>query len=298
MQRKNRTRAGCVAVLAIVLSSLGLASSAQAELTGEYTRFEQCPYQNLEVRKCLYSLTEGGEVILGSKKVPIVNTPITLQGGWGKPVEGFSPFFGAKNGETLAKVPQPVPGGLAGLVNCKEITNFILRAACELTFENGLTGVNSTLELARPASEIRVSESNLGGEEGVAFKLPVKFRLENPLLGSSCYVGSEKTPVMWELTAGKTNPPPPNESIKGSAGFIEFLAEGSVLEAQEVKLVDNAWEAPGAQGCGGVFSFILDPIINAASGLPSKAGLNTAILINDAWIGAAAAVRLNHEENL
>ena len=56
------------------------------------------------------------------------------------------------NGITLSKAPQPVPGGLAGLVNCKEISNFLLRISCEVTFENGVTGLDSTLELARPAT--------------------------------------------------------------------------------------------------------------------------------------------------
>src|SRR5690242_13085403 len=106
-----------IALLITALVALGLASSAQAKLTGNYTRFSQCPYSNLEVKKCVYSTTESGEVVLGSKKVPIVN-PVVLQGGAGKQVEGIAPFFGATNGVTLSKAPQPVPGGLAGLVNC------------------------------------------------------------------------------------------------------------------------------------------------------------------------------------
>jgi hypothetical protein len=295
----HRMRAGGTALLLIALFTLGFAASAQAKLTGEFTRFAQCPYiTSEEARKCLFAQTEGGEVILGSKKVPITKTPITLQGAYGAPGEdGFSPFFGAKNGVTLAKVPQPVPGGLAGLVSCPEIENFILRAACEWTFENGLTGVNSTLELARPASEIEVNENNLGGQEGVAFRLPVKFRLENPLLGSNCYVGSEATPVMWELTSGKTNPPPPNESIEGGIGAVEFFEGGSIIQVNPATLVDNAWSAPAAKGCGGLFAFILDPIINTASGLPSKAGQNTAILINDSWLASALATKINDEEN-
>jgi len=295
----SRMRAGSTALLLIALFTLGLAGSAQAKLTGEFARFAQCDYITTEeARKCVFAQTEGGEVVLGTKKVPIVNTPITLQGAYGAPDEnGFSPFFAAKNGVTLAKVPQPVPGGLAGLVSCPEIENFILRAACEWTFENGLTGVNSTLELAKPASDIRVSENNLGGQEGVAFKLPVKFRLENPFLGNNCYVGSEATPVMWELTTGKTSPPPPNTSIEGGIGAVDFLEGGSVIHANPITLVDNAWSAPAAKGCGGLFAFILDPIINTASGLPSKAGLNTAILINDSWLASALATKINDEEN-
>jgi len=286
------------AMLLIALSALTLAASASAELTGEFIKFKQCPYSNLEVKKCVYSPTIGGEVVLGSKKVPIVNEAY-LQGGFGRPDEetGFSKFFGAKNGITLSKAAQPVPGGLAGLVNCKTITNIILKASCELAFENGLTGVNSTLELARPASEIQISENHLAEEIGVALRLPVKVRLENPLLGSECYVGSEGAPIWWELTTGTTAPPAPNGPITGTAGELELFEEGSVLQLSKAVLVDNAWAAPGAEGCGGVFSFILDPIINTSAGLPAKAGKNTAILKNTINVAAGAGVRLNDADN-
>ena len=213
-------------------------------------------------------------------------------------MEGNAPFFAASNGITLAKVAQPVPGGLAGLVNCKEIKDFFVRLSCEVTFENGLTGLNSTLELARPATEIVVNENNLAGEIGTALKLPVKVHLENPFLGSECYVGSSSSPLIWNLTSGTTSPPEPNKPITGSAGTIEFLEEGRILESKGAKLVDNAWSAPGASGCGGfLIELILDPIINAAAGVPAAAGHNTAILNNNIFVGSAAAVRKNNEEN-
>ena len=253
--KQRRMRALMGTMLVIALAALALASSASAKLTGDFAQFEQCPYKNLEVKKCILSPTEGGEVVLGSKKVPIVKTAV-LQGGFGRPNEetGFSKFFGASNGITLSKAPQPVPGGLAGLVNCKEISNFLLRISCEVTFENGVTGLNSTLELARPASEIQISESRLIEEEGVTLRLPVKFHLENPFLGSECYVGSSSSPIWWELTTGKTSPPPPNTSITGFAGELTLSEEGSVLQLSKAVLVDNAWAAPGTNGCGGIFS--------------------------------------------
>jgi hypothetical protein len=298
MQMKQfRMRAGCTALLVVALGMLGFAGSASAKLTGNYTKFAQCPYSNLEVKKCIYATTEGGVVVLGSKKVPIVN-PAILQGGYGViDEEGFSKFFGATNGITLSKAPQPVPGGLAGLVNCKEISNFLLRISCEVTFENGLTGVNSTLELAKPASAIKMSELHLAEEEEVALQLPIKIRLENPFLGSNCYVGSESNPVIWNLTTGVTAPPGPNSAIDGTVGEIEFLEEGRILVTKNAELVDNAWSAPAANGCGGLFSFIIDPIINLASGLPAAAGVNTAILKNTAFIGSGAAIRKNNAEN-
>jgi hypothetical protein len=295
--REHRSGRVLTALLLTALIALGLTASAQAHLTGNYTTFEQCPYPNLLVKKCVYSTTESGEVVLGSKKVPIVN-PVVLQGGAGKQVEEYAPFFEAANGVTLSKTPQPVPGGLAGLINCKEIGNLLLRLSCEAALEGPLTGVNSTLELARPASEIVISENRLAEEAGVALKIPVKIHLENPFLGTSCYVGSSASPIIWELTSGKTEPPAPNKSISGKAGFIDFLEEGAIAVGKEVVLVDNAWSAPGASGCGGALvELILDPVINVSAGLPAAAGHNTAILNNVAIFGAAAAVRENDAEN-
>jgi hypothetical protein len=296
--RTHQKGRAVVALLIAALAALALSASAQAKLTGAFTRFAQCPYKNAEVRKCLHAVTESGEVVLGSKKVPIVN-PVTLQGGAG-PVneEGVAQMFDATNGVTLSKTPQPLPGGLAGLVNCKEIKEPLLRFACELTFENGLTGVNTTLELARPTSELLVSEFNLAGEEGVALKMPVKAHLENPFLGSSCYVGSSSSPIIWNLTSGKTSPPPPNESISGFGGEAEFLEGGKIIEVKNNKLVDNAWSAPGATGCGGfLVEVILNPIINASSGLPAAAGKNTAILKGVVSSAAKGAVNTNDIEN-
>ncbi len=286
-----------VAVLATAATMVAFTGTASAKLVGEFTRFQQCPWTTAEVKRCLHSLNEGGQVTLGSKTVKIIN-PVTLQGGFGEPnEEGFSKFFAAKNGVTLSKAAQPVPGGLAGLVNCPEISNFILRGLCKATFENGFTGVNSTLELARPASEIKLNEGALSEAVGLALKLPVKIRLENPLLGSNCYVGSESAPVWWELTAGTTSPPPPNKPISGESGEITFLEKGRILRLTGNELVDNAWAAPKTNGCGGIFAFLLDPIVSAASGLPAAAGTNASILKNTVHVTTVAAVKKNDEDN-
>lgn len=295
---KMRTLFSLIAATAV--ASLAFAGPAQAKLEGEFLKFQYCPYENTEAKKCIYSVTESGEVVLGSKKVPIVND-VLLQGAFGTPNKEtkISKFFGATGGQpTLEPVSQPVPGGLAGLVNCKEISNFILKAACEWTFENGLTGLNSTLELAGPATNIEISEQNMNRKEKVALKLPVKVHLENPFLGSSCYVGSDSNPIVWELTSGKTAPPLPNTSIEGAFGTGSFVEGGLILHVANNKLVDNAWAGPEADGCGGLFSFILDPIVNAAAGLPSAAGHNTAILNNSIDIATSAGVKFVAENGL
>jgi hypothetical protein len=281
---------GLAAVIA-AFAALGLAQSASAH-SGLFSKFDFCPSTNPTVFKCLTGVTKGGQVVLGKKTVPIVN-PVTIQGGETESKGGLSNFVAATNGVTMSKTPQPVPGGLAGLVNCKEISNFIVRIACEATFENGLTGVNVTLELAKPASEIVVNEFSLFFEENTAaLKLPVKVHVENPFLGSSCYVGSSSSPIIWNLTTGATSPPPPNTSIHGATGELEFPEEAEILEINKNKLVDNAWSAPGASGCGGFgVELILNPILNSSLGTPSPAGKNTAILENTTlYVATAAAV--------
>jgi len=294
--QKHRRRALGTALLAVALAALGLAGTAQAKLTGNYTKFAQCPYLNTEVKKCLYSTTTSGEVVLGAKKVPI-EKPVVLQGGLGAVDEtGFAKaFYAASNGITLSKAPQNVPGGLLGIVPDAS-SPFLVKALIKFFLENSLTGVNSTLELAKPASAIKVNETNLAGEIGVALEMPVKVHLENPFLGKSCFVGSESSPILLKLTSGATAPPAPNTSIKGTAGLLSFLEEGRILELKGAKLVDNAWSAPSATGCGGILSFLVTPIINAQLG-STTAGHNTAILNNDIFVGSGAAIRKNNTEN-
>lgn len=279
------------ALLVPLACSLGFAGSASAASpTGAYAVFNHCPLSNPSVTKCVYSEVTSGEVKIGKTKVPIKNK-ITLQGGTIPAGGNNTTLVAAEGAETLSKTAQPVPGGLLGLVECDEISNIIERVACEVTFENGLTGVNAVTELAGAPSTVVLNTVNLYEEEEVALKLPVKIHLENPLLGSSCYIGSASEPVTLELTTGTTSPPAPNKPIKGSRGKYELLEGGSLVKATGASLVENAFAVPAANGCGGVFSFLIDPIIDAKLGLPSAAGNNTAILNGNLEQAAAEAVR-------
>jgi hypothetical protein len=258
--------------------------------TGEWAKFNYCPSTSAGVAKCLQAVVTKGQVVLGKKSVPVVN-PVTLQGGLSAPSAGFRTMYAATNGETLTKTPQPVPGGLAGIINCKEISSWLVRIGCEAVFENGLTGLNATLELAKPASEVRVNEINLAFEEGTALEMPVKVHLENPLLGSTCYIGSSSSPLLWKLTTGETSPPAGTEPLVGSGGEAEFKEGGTLLQINDALLVENNWSAPHASGCGGpIVELILDPIIDSQIGLPSAAGKNTASLTNTISLATAEAV--------
>ena len=62
-----------MAMLVIAVASLGLAGGASAKLVGPFVKFQYCPWKNPEVARCVHAVTNSGEVVLGSKKVPIVN---------------------------------------------------------------------------------------------------------------------------------------------------------------------------------------------------------------------------------
>lgn len=279
----------CATVCVIGLIVLELPAGATA-YEGEFAKFNYCPSTTPNVAHCLDSVTYGGKIVLGSKETPIIN-PVTLQGGYSEANEetNISEFYGATNGETLSKTPQPVPGGLVGLVP-PESAPLIVKEALKLVLENGFTGVNATLELARPASEIEISDYNLLVGEGVALKLPVRFHLENPFLGSSCYVGSSSHPIIWNLTSGTTNPPASYSPISGKSGYIDIRENAELVEVSEDELVENDWSAPKAEGCGGLLSLLVDPIIDASAGLPAEAGVNSARLENTIASAATGSV--------
>jgi hypothetical protein len=251
------------------------ASSASAAPTGEFAAFAECPTSNPEISGCIAAHAEKGEVVFGKQTVPIEKTQ-TLQGGFIENEAEEFKFVGAAKGNTLTKTAEKVPGGLSGLVNCTEISNGKLRKQCEEIFENKLTGVWATVELAAPASDIYLNETNLLEASGTALGLPVKVKVENPLLGNECYIGSNAHPIVVNLTTGTTSPKPPNKPISGKVGEISTRAEGEILLIKNNALVNNEIAVPGATGCGP--GGLLDSIVNARLGIPAGEGHNTVIL--------------------
>jgi hypothetical protein len=272
-----------VAALAVSLAGLVVASVAVAkEPTGDFAAFKQCPRFTTDVSLCLYSQTVSGEVSINGQTVPVASA-ITLQGGIAVNEEtSAESFVGALNGETLSKTPQRVP---AGFVKCGELQGGGLlgalgRLVCKAVFENRSAAIYAITELARPASEIEINTSNLVNQEGTALSLPVKVRLEGPLLGGSCYIGSSTEPIVLNLTSGTTSPAPPNKPISGKIGDLTAKDAFEIVELAENTLVDNSFSAPEATGCGGVFASLVDPLIDRSIGLPSPDGHNTVIQNN------------------
>jgi hypothetical protein len=283
-----------IATVGLAMLIGGAASPALAAPTGPYAVFAQCPTEIPSVTVCTFSQTTSGEVAIGNTKVPITKT-VTLQGGGVRIARNTYALLPARNGESLSKTELNVPGGLLDLINCQEIRGsgifeVIERRSCEAIFENqSSTGVTATTELVANTSNPAILnlESILAGT-GTVLTLPVRVHLKNPLLGEGCYIGSEAHPIELQLTTGTTSPPPPNKPIAGSPGT--FGLEEEVIVAANSTLVDNAFSAPVAEGCGGFFSFLIDPVVDAKLGLESPAGHNTAILTGTQKIAPAEEV--------
>jgi hypothetical protein len=282
---KQLVVAGMAGVLALLVFA-SLATAASHHPTGEYEQFGECPLNNENINDCIFSVSNGGFFTVGKKEVPLKN-PVTLQGGF----EGESSeikFYGAENGDTLSKTAQPVPGGLLGITAPTWWPKFIQEWFNNLINE-GFTGVTATVELAGPTKgflpNVHLNTENLIFGEGTALGLPTKIHLQNAILGSNCYIGSDSSPVQINFTTGTDG------KLKGNPGTVTFNKTFTITTVSGGKLVNNSFAAPGVNGCGGIFSFFVDPLVNSILGTPSPSGSNSAVLEGKLQDAAAPAVK-------
>lgn len=117
-------------------------------------------------------------------------------------------------------------------------------------------------------------------------RLPVKIHLEGHLLGNSCYIGSNASPIelalfpIAEPEVGLL--PDPNE------------LPVALLFMNGAQVANNTFSVPAADGCGPAVGFgkhkfhPLDAVLNSILGLPSPAGQN-GIMLTGMQAGLALA---------
>jgi hypothetical protein len=209
---------------------------------------------------------------LGTSTVPINHT-ITLQGGVGSDPSTFQTFFvNAVGADSLSKTGLDVPGGLLGIVQGSRFTGG-LSAAFEAAI-HGANGVTATAELVGP---VQINLLSFITGFGTALDLPVRIHLENPFLGSSCYIGSSSSPVDLAMTTGTTAPLSSNAPITGSPGATTFSSDGGITFVTGFRLVNNSFSVPAASGCGyGSAVSLITAAVNAKERLQAAAGTNSA----------------------
>jgi hypothetical protein len=279
------TRRLLAAGAALGVAAVTASSAGAAAPTGPYRNFAQCPTSVPNLSSCVYSKSKGGSFTLGNTRVPIAKH-IIFQGGYvADPNTGDETFYGAADGDTLSPTALKVPGGLVGLAPpdlFPQPLQGILKAAIR-----SFNGVTATAELVGPP---QFSFTNFANVAGPAVTLPVQIQLSNPFLGGDCYIGSASDPVTLNLTDGTTSPPAGVTPLTGTSGKLTFRDGGNLIVATGDELVDNTFAVPGASGCGGVFSGLIDPVLNLKTGIPAAAGVSSAILKGKAEVAAASAV--------
>jgi hypothetical protein len=260
--RKSHRRILVAAALTALASMAILASAATAARPAPpYQDFAGCPSraETGEVAECLKIEFTGGHVQLGNKEIPISN-PFSLHGGLS--------FFGANwvgNPEAgITPVAQPVPGGLVGLTG---------NAKLDKSLDTKSLRLSASIELA----------GTPGNFAGTGLVLPVKVHLENPLLGKTCYVGTNSAPLDLDLVTGTTAPPAPAMPISGqeTGPFEREASRPAVETASDGIWVDNTYSTPAASGCTlklGSQSLDIDKLVDAAYRLPAVPGKDSTVL--------------------
>jgi hypothetical protein len=255
---------GLLAEVAALVALIALMPSTAAATTTPapgYAQFTGCPHpgENPSIETCFHTVFTSGELQMGNVEIPI-EEPITMSGGI---TTGGTVVFGPFGG--LEPVDQSVPGGIVGLTGLTWLGGVLSAPEQE---------VQATIELAGvPSSPV-----------GETLLLPIKVHLTNTVLGPNCYIGSNANPIVLDLTIGTTSPPPPNSPITGAEPEVSFTPN-SVVDFTDGTYVDNAFAAPGVNGC----TLVIPPfppigingVINSQSELPSPAGSNQAILTFD-----------------
>jgi hypothetical protein len=258
--------------LVAVAMALVVPSAFAADPAPGYEEFRGCPTrtENPNVRFCVSSVVTEGHFQMGSKNTPITD-PITLTGGTTTVLGEF--VFTEEGG--LREARQEVPGGLVGLTGLDWLVDVLGAEALEVHAVTEMAGT-----MTNPTRD--------------PFTFPIKVRLENPVLGDNCYVGSDANPIVLNLTRGTTNPPPPNQPITGQQPTaVSDPNLPFVVRQLDAQLVDNAFAAPAANGCRlqlGLLNVNIDNLVNLQSGLPSPAGTNETRQFVDAAIVRVAAV--------
>jgi|HubBroStandDraft_6_1064221.scaffolds.fasta_scaffold49094_2 hypothetical protein len=287
--------AAAVAVLtvaAVTISAVGAAPKPSHSQIGPgypppggiYTLFTNCPLNNplmhesVTFASCVAGYATSGSIKIGNITTPVVR-PVNVQFGfWTGPNQNYyadavPPIAGLS--AILSTKPDLIPEPLTTMLGCPS-TNKVVENLCQQAKFYG----GKYLDVYALAQE----DGAITNFDLLNWTQPVMFKLINPLLGSTCSIGTIGNPVVLNpsLTLGsggvETDPNPAKHP------------DTQVLATQSTAS-DNTFSAPGITGCGpgGVKNIPVDEALNASAGLPAASGVNSLTLTGTFDVGFCSA---------
>jgi hypothetical protein len=266
---------------------------------GMYGQFTNCPLNNPVMHEvmpiteagggfaaCTAGIAVQGTVTLGTLTTNIA-FPVNVQFGWhippGDPNFYPAPVTAPLAGQSaiLSTGPDLLPVSLSTALGCSTATDPTILNLCNAASQGGI--YDQVFALAQEAGPI--TNFNLFN-----WTQAIKFQLINPLLGKSCYVGSNDSPVLVN----------PSLSVgPGGGAFLKYDPNPTkhpdtlVLGVSGAIASDTTFSAPGVSGCGagltGVQRAVVDGALDTGAGLPAASGTNTLTLDGTFEIAATTA---------
>lgn len=266
-----------LALIAAVAASLALvAPTAQATaLAGAWAPLDRCPVDDPAMLAadgatvaalCLSSKATTGTFTIGATTLTTGATDLQVgvlnQGGTYTTV---APRGGAIVGDSVS-----IPGGLLGLM-CPSNIPFISEI-CRQVENSPLNRVTATIQAAGAPRDFNLAAGVGTGTPIIT--LPVKIKLDNPFLGSNCYIGTDSNPILLK----------PANLARPTASVVRFNADGTPNATGEMGYLsvsgaaqgDSTFAVPRASGCG--LLGILSGAVDLKQGLPSPSGENSLVL--------------------
>lgn len=265
--------AGALTALAAFIPA---GSASAATLNGDWAPFSRCPVDDPAMLAadgasttdtCVASHSSSGSITLGKTTATTGASDLQL----GLLSSGSTLSLVTPSGGALVADSAKIPGGLLGLMCPSNVP--VITQICKAITDNTLNNVIATIEPAGAPSDFDLA-AGLGSGTPIV-TLPVKIRLKNPFLASTCTIGSDAKPILLK---------PKNLSVPAT-DFGRFDGDGTPdpdngallrINISGASQGDDSFAVPGATGCGGLG--LLDAAINLKTGLPSAAGKNKLVL--------------------
>ncbi|MFE9533594.1 hypothetical protein [Streptomyces sp. NPDC006691] len=277
----TRLRAGLLATCTALtaLATIGPASadaSSTTQLAGDWAPFSRCPVDDpamlaadgrTDIVQCIASHSASGTIKLGNTNV--VTGASDLQVGVVQHTGGTNSLVAPAGGALIADSAD-IPGGLLGLMCPSDIP--VIGNICRQITNGTLNRVTATVESAGTPTDFNLTAGATSGQPIIA--IPIRIHLQNPFLGSSCYIGSTSHPIVLR-PQNVTAPTLGIQRFDGN-GTPDPAGDMNRLSLVNASQTDTTFAVPGASGCG--LAGLLDWAVNLKTGLPSAAGRNSVVL--------------------